>query len=111
MWGLAVGTVTSPLKYQPNSCSIPSLGSAMKPSNDIDMWALTFAMVTPFSSSFWVFADWEARGYVPAAVGTSPGSGWLVRQHVRAAGGGGHHPKVDLGVESSGRHLVVPEPE
>src|SRR3954447_9526078 len=38
--GLAVGTSTSPLPYQPNRCSTPSFSSAMNPSRDIVMSAM-----------------------------------------------------------------------
>src|SRR3569833_847509 len=41
----AVGTSTSPLPMQPNSLSIPSAGSAMNPSSDIDMLAMTLLIV------------------------------------------------------------------
>ena len=42
---LAVGTSTSPEKYQSKTSATPSFASATYPSRDIDMIATTLAMV------------------------------------------------------------------
>ena len=42
---LAVGTSTSPEKYQSNTSATPSFASATYPSRDIDMIATTLVMV------------------------------------------------------------------
>ena len=42
---LAVETSTSPEKYQSNTSATPSFASATYPSSDIDMSAITLAMV------------------------------------------------------------------
>ena len=53
--GIGMGTSTSPEKYQSNTSATPSFASATNPSRDIDMRAITLAMV-------WLLSRTGARG-------------------------------------------------
>src|SRR3954452_23067910 len=86
--GLAVGTSTSPLPYQPKRCSTPSFSSAMNPSRDIDISAMTVMPVGRCGSAILDMAAETSFEQFPVGAPEQPQAGHAtvgedVHPHVR----------------------------